>query len=259
MKLIYIDEAGNTGDKADPDQPIHMLGALIVPEDQVRPAETAIRSVAKKYFGDAAVDPGVELHGHHIRGGKGAFRQMDVERRLELTKELLAIPGQHCIQFGYAAIDKAKLRRLTSKHPHELAFMFLVERVQDILEREAQLGLLIADEQEEMEDRLIANLDVYKNHRTNWGYRPTAINNIVDSIHFVKSRNNWLIQLADVVTFVAARGLRTDNQLWTRWTALSPRPSDYMKWVDENATRSQKADRELLRHLPNQRFSKLYP
>lgn len=259
MKLIYIDEAGNTGDKADPDQPIHMLGALMVSEDQVRPAETAIRSVAMKYLGPAVIDPGVELHGHHIRGGKGAFKQMDVKTRLDLTKELLGIPGQHGIEFGYTAIDKAKLRRLTPKHPHELAFMFLVERVQDILQNDEQLGLLIADEQEEMEDRLIANLNIYKNHRTNWGYRPTAINNIVDSIHFVKSRNNWLIQLADVVTFVALRGLRTNNTLFEKWQSSSSRPNNYKGWLDQVATISQKTDLDLLRCLPIQRFTKTYP
>ena len=45
MKLIYLDEAGNTGSKADPDQPIHMIGSLIVDEAHVRPIEIRLDAI----------------------------------------------------------------------------------------------------------------------------------------------------------------------------------------------------------------------
>lgn len=259
MKLVYIDEAGNTGTKLDPDQPIHMLGALLVPEDKVRSTEEEIRSVAVRHLGVAAVDPGIELHGHHIRSGKGPFKHMNVPARIALVEDLLAILSAHQIEFGYIAIRKAELKLKTSKHPHELAFMFLVERLQDVLQRDGDLALLIADEQHEMEDRLIANLDVYKRQRTNWGYRPTAINNIVDSIHFVKSRNNLLIQLADVVTSLALRQMKSNDQLMLAWANTKPRNYNFPDWCKANASKAQLADLALVACMPRTCFTKVYP
>jgi hypothetical protein len=37
VKLIYVDESGNTGSKRDPNQPIHMNGAVIVDERTFAP------------------------------------------------------------------------------------------------------------------------------------------------------------------------------------------------------------------------------
>ena len=36
MWLSYLDESGNTGSNLDdPDQPVHLIAAVMVPEDQV--------------------------------------------------------------------------------------------------------------------------------------------------------------------------------------------------------------------------------
>ncbi|MBI1274186.1 MAG: DUF3800 domain-containing protein [Alphaproteobacteria bacterium] len=52
MRLIYVDESGNTGlNLKDQHQPYLVLTALMVPPDKVCLIENAIRSVAEKYFG----------------------------------------------------------------------------------------------------------------------------------------------------------------------------------------------------------------
>jgi len=258
MKLIYIDEAGNTGRAVDPDQPLHMLGALIIDEANVRAAEASVLQVTNHFFPKAVLDGPIELHGHHIRSGKGAFKALAPTVRIELVTELLRIPALHSVRFGWVAIRKAEALRRTAKHPHELAFMFLVERIQDILTREEKLGMLIADEQHEIEEQLIMNLDHYKQYKTNWGYRPTPITNIIDSIHFVKSRNNRLIQLADVLTFIQLRKERTHATLWERYCDAGTL-ENWSMWLDREATVGQKQDLALANMLPSACFAKIYP
>jgi len=136
--------------------------------------------------------------------------------------------------------------------------MFLVERIQDILTREEKLGMLIADEQHEIEEQLIMNLDHYKQYKTNWGYRPTPITNIIDSIHFVKSRNNRLIQLADVLTFIQLRKERTHATLWERYCDAGTL-ENWSMWLDREATVGQKQDLALANMLPSACFAKIYP
>ena len=42
MWLSYLDESGNTGGNLeDPDQPIHLIAAVMVPEDQVQGLSSA--------------------------------------------------------------------------------------------------------------------------------------------------------------------------------------------------------------------------
>ncbi|MFM2045392.1 MAG: hypothetical protein RLY86_3968 [Pseudomonadota bacterium] len=259
VKLIYIDEAGNTGTKADPNQPYHMLGTLIVDETQVRPAEMAVRDIAHRYLPAGRGTADIELHGQHIRGGKGVFRTMPIDQRKQLMLDLLDVLLAHDIGFGYVAIDKAKHLGRSSKHPHEIAFLILVEQIQDILEKQGAFGLLIADQQDEVEDRLINNLDHYKQHATNWGYRRVPIDRVVDSIHFVKSRNNWLIQLADIATFATYRGIRTDEDLFSRWQQETGADRNYHRWRQHNATPAQALDLALSNRIVLRRFARRYP
>ena len=79
MKLIYIDEAGNTGAKADPDQPIHMIGALIVDQNQIRKIEIKLRILAEicadliNASGHFVLVDQIEFHGSELYGGKKYF------------------------------------------------------------------------------------------------------------------------------------------------------------------------------------------
>ncbi|MEC9268632.1 MAG: DUF3800 domain-containing protein [Pseudomonadota bacterium] len=260
MKLIYIDEAGQTGTKLDPNQPIHLLSAIVVDVESVRKIEDAVRSLGQKYFGALSERTDFEFHGYEIQKGKGHFRSKNVEERIRIVSDLIDILLLNDVKVGFVAINKLKSR--ASLHPHQLAFLFLVERIEDLLVNEDTMGLLIADENHEMEQRLIEDLELFKTKNTKFGWRPTQINRIVDSVHFVRSKNNRLIQLSDIVAYVLLRGRRVQDLLFLRYlkSINENEPISYFDWLKSNASKGQMVDIELLNKINKmQVFSKTFP
>ena len=261
MKLIYIDESGQTGTKSDPDQPLHLLSAVIVDDLHVRSIEDAVRTLGYKHFGAKSGNTDFEFHGHEIRSGKGYFKGTKVENRVIIVHELIDILMAHDSKIGYAVVDKSRSR--ASQHPHQLAFLLLVERIEDHLKAAQSLGLLVADENDDMEQRLIDDLEVFKTESTRFGWRPTKIEHVIDSIHFVQSRNNRLMQLADVVAFFLLRGRRVRDELFARYVDEGIQSSPHFpEWIESKATISQKTDMAFFHRLtdcPPLVFSKVFP
>lgn len=168
---------------------------------------------------------------------------MKIEQRIEVMGELLNIINNYELQIIYTRINK-----VTSKaklHPHQLAFLLLVERIEDYLARENSLGLLIADENDDIEQRIIDDLERFKTVDTGFGYRPTRTEHIIDSIHFVKSNNNHLMQLADVVAYVLLRGKKVNEELRKIYFNEKVK-TDWLTWLDQKSNLSQKTE---LKHL----------
>lgn len=259
MKLIYIDESGNTGKVVDSSQPIHLLGALIIEDTQVRAAEEAIRELGKKWVGNDAKKYDFEFKGYLIRGGREFFSKFTPEEGICIVHDLLAILEKTNCFIGYAAVDKEKSR--ASEHPHRLAFIFLIERIQDLLKNEDELGLVVADKNKELEQNLISDLEYYKEKDTRFGWRPTKIENVIGSLHFVDSKNDPLIQLADVVSFFTLKGLlirlKTLNDYVNSGQAGV---CLYPEWMELNLSPAEKADLKIYNSLQlRQRFSKMFP
>lgn len=216
MKLIYLDEAGNTGSKADPDQPIHMIGSLIVDQAHVRFIEVRLNELAERCrtliraAGRPEPTDPIEFHGADLFGGKGLFKPISPAARIALCEDIVAACRDGKAVFGHCAVDKMKL---WGGHPHMRCFQFTLERLQDHLSSKDELGLLIADEHRELEEEIIQNLAFSKEFTTGWGQRPTAIKNIIDTVHFVKSKHNRLVQACDVLTYFRLKGLRLSDKL----------------------------------------------
>lgn len=185
MKLIYLDEAGNTGSKADPDQPIHMIGSLIVDQAHVRLIEVKLNELAERCRTliraagcPVPTDP-IEFHGADLFGGKRAFKPISPADRIALCEDIVAACRDGEAAFGHCAVDKMKL---WGGHPHMRCFQFMLEHLQVHLSREGELGLLIADEHRELEEEIIQDLAFSKEFGTAWGYRSVAIENIIDTV-----------------------------------------------------------------------------
>jgi hypothetical protein len=64
VKLIYIDESGNTGTRADDAaQPYHLLAAVAIDDFNVRTIENDIRTLGLKHFGAISQNTDFEFHG----------------------------------------------------------------------------------------------------------------------------------------------------------------------------------------------------
>jgi hypothetical protein len=84
MHLIYFDETGNTGNDLDqPDQPIFVLGALVVAEDAWTPLEAELLEAIETHFpGPRPAD--FEVKGSELHNPRGFFRQFPIAQRLAL-------------------------------------------------------------------------------------------------------------------------------------------------------------------------------
>ncbi len=205
-----MDESGNTGTRLDDlDQPIHYLVALGVEEKQVNSIEKSFKRVVESFLPAAFKDKNFEIKGQMLRKGSGAsVKNLKPDQRIELAIGLLKLLANFEVKVFYTGVDKSADDGVV--HPHRQAFVHTVLQLDDWLgQQEQQLGLLIADEQDEMEQRLIDDILLGKRKSiASEGGHKTVFTSIVDSVHFVRSSNNVLIQLADLVAFTINRGLR---------------------------------------------------
>lgn len=258
MYLIYLDESGNTGTRKDPDQPIHMIAGLVVHESKIRAIEDAVDAVVRRHFAVISTTPDFELHGADLYSGNGFFKGVPPSDRVAAIHEVFDVLNALEIKVIWAAVDKIKL--YSSWHPHQLAFLFIVERIEDYLQKEDSLGLLVADENKEVEQRLIENLQKYKRGNTGFGWRPTPIRQIVDSIHFVQSKNNHLIQCVDLIAYFALKRHRQMCGIFDAFIALpNPKP-DYRSFITSTMTPKRLPIEELGRKIELMTAaSKVYP
>lgn len=265
MKLIYMDESGHTGTDKNADQPLHYLAAVCIDEQKVRAVEREIQNIAFTALGAVAHDTDFEFKGHGLRSGKGRyFTGLPTAKRIELVTELLGLLKKHDIRVIWAAVDKAK--SLAKLHPQQLCFLLVVERVeqwlrkQDIAGGPLTLGLLVADEFDELEQRLIDDLNRYKDNCVDFGFKSKPVERVIDSVHFVRSFNNPLIQLADLVAYFLNRGNSTHKRLIPLWAAVTPRRADFKGWCAEHAKSAEQADLRFLEMIqPAVVASKVFP
>jgi hypothetical protein len=240
MFFFYLDESGNTGnDLASEDQPIHWLVTLGVSPQGVRSIEQGMSALALRYFRARARLPEFEFHGSHIFSGRGECRDLAPAKRVTLYGELVSQVGQHGGRLFVRGIDKAghakraREKGYVPEHPHKLAFRYLIERLDEWLENQQPedeileegfppvYGLIVADEQKEVDREIIQSFAFWRDHGTGLGYRARDIYYLLDTVHYVPSQDSWLIQLADCLAYLQgryARVLRESGPREENWT-----------------------------------------
>jgi hypothetical protein len=248
--IAYLDETGNTGrDLHSPDQPLHIIGTLLVREDQVRELQTAVREIASGLFPLEYDRPHFELHGAEMFGGTERFDGWEPGDRINAYRTLMSLVAAHDARVIVRGVDKQRLaaRYPDPYHPHDIALMFTLEAIERFARAErlragdAVRVLAVADENQEIQDAALRDLAMYQEIGTTWGWNPERIDHIIDTMHFVDSRTNWVMQLADCVTFLAGRyariargivpgGASSDavNEIWTE--KVEPTLSAFNIW-----------------------------
>ncbi len=230
MWLAYVDESGNTGRRLDdPDQPIHWLVAVMIPEDHVLSLAADLDAVVSRACPN---HPTAELHGAQLFGGEEHWRGVSPDQRVEAYEEALALLATHEASIAHSSINKAGLWSSSSQAttPHLLALQFLVERLDGFVGRQADplrsRALLVADETAEHETYSIGLVAGLQTH----GVGVVAgrrVENIVDTVHFVRSKDNRGVQLADLVAYALNRTRRRRGQ-----THLSPGDQALIRMFD---------------------------
>lgn len=194
MHLVYIDEVKYH----PPEQARAWLCALAVPSEVIKSVEAALDEIADDYFGSRVLDMSTEFHAKDIVHGKGPYAGKDMGGRLALLKRLTTVVEQHP-QIGrvQVSLDPSRINRADHER---IAFMFMVERVDQLMAARQSLGLLIADHDAEFANENVRSLSSFKATGTEFQFGQ-SITNVVDTVHHTHSHPSRLLQLADVYVY----------------------------------------------------------
>lgn len=210
MYLIYLDEAGNTGFRLDdPDQPIHVVGAVIIADKNWLAIEDVFNALVARVAPKKADRRGFEFHAADLVYGHGFFETWSIEDRNALVNELLDIVTTNELPIVYGAVNKPELKKKYAypSVPHDLAFLLTAERVERWFKNRAKdaVGMFIADETKADKD-MKASLPQYR-ELIAFGGRGDRLEHIIETIHFAASTETYGIQLADLVSYLIKRKL----------------------------------------------------
>ncbi|MEM9248367.1 MAG: DUF3800 domain-containing protein [Pseudomonadota bacterium] len=191
MILFYYDEVKYN----PPDQKSFYLGGVGLRFGDAPRIEGMVNQVANGFFGHSRLERHSEFHGKEISAGKGAFKGVEPEKRLEVYQKLLRIIADDAVIRFYVEILPENL--VTPQPEDEVAFMFLVEKINDFLTRHDAVGMIFGDYDEPSIGSSVVSLSQYREGGTKWA-RAKGIDRLIDTVHFAKSHHSRLIQLADV-------------------------------------------------------------
>lgn len=210
MYLIYFDESGNSGTNlADPQQPVFVLGALIVPETTWQAVEADLENCLNQYVPPPR-SRSFEVHAGDLRQGTGDFKGVSVANRLAIRDEWLRVAGKHGLRFFYRAITKSRYERWMRAtfgqnilvNPHLAAFPLVAQVVNNYLRSVSSdaLGIIISDDNREVVDDIERFLKLL---RAASGV--LRLDRIIEKGFFIDSKKSLLLQLADLCTLHARK------------------------------------------------------
>jgi len=210
MYLVYLDESGNSGTNMnDSQQPVFILGALIVEETQWRAVEAGLESIVEECFPSPRPQD-FEIHATELRNGKGYFRKFPVDVRLTLWHKCMELAQQHDLKFTYQSIVKKRfLRWLVDTfgegvliNPHVVAFPLIAQIVNAFIANQSgqALGIFISDENKEISP------DVEKAIRLLRGIETSLkLDSIIEKGFFIDSKKSLVLQLCDLCVFAVRK------------------------------------------------------
>lgn len=256
MYLIYLDETGNTGaDLDDSQQPVFLLGALVVPESRWQPLETDLEAAIAKHCPVIAAS-GAEVHAADLRGGRGQFKGINVAERLALRNAWLHIAQDHRLAFIYRAIRKKRLQKWLHEaipgvalNPYIAAFPLVAIVVDEFLQglSDDALGMFISDENKEIVHDIEKSIKVLRGV-----VGVLRLSRIVEKGFFIDSTKSRPLQLCDLCALTARKIEEVESGRVARdadiegFNLLMPlihrgneRNQDVLAWLTEQITRNK--------------------
>lgn len=207
VELVYLDETGSVGRGARTQRYLTLVAA-VVDESAVQPLADRMQQIAMEHLGWIPAE--FEFHGTVLWNGNEYWDGKTPTQLLAVFEAVIALLAELDIYVVHSSIDKEALHRRYGggfdQNAYILALQFLLEKLDGYRTRQVR-RLLIADEAKEHQFRavkLIRDLQQWS-----VGEVPgRQLISIIDSIHFVDSRNSPGVQLADMVAFVLHRAGR---------------------------------------------------
>ena len=220
--IFYIDESG-TANLKDQQGRFFVLTAFGVKLTKWRDIEQSLEDLKARFFPGIAPHD-VEIKGSALRARRGAFKDLTEQERDEIIKALIRlIEVLDDVFITAVVIDKCRLRSAyhTPRDPYDLAFEYLVERIQFFLQDADDHGVLVMDSRgsngslDQGDLRMLALLRAFQR----WATGFQQITRIVEQPFFVDSHFSVGVQLADFISYAVYRCFDR-NSPWEGWMPL---------------------------------------
>ena len=154
MKILYIDESGDTTAFEQGGKKILVLAGCVIDEKDKRSIELWFRGIKEKYY----QNPDIEIKSNFLRYANPRIsdpektspiklydQQQYDSLQLEIQAFLKAIPTT---VISVVIDKKGYWSKFPSQNPYHAAYTFLIERFQTYLDNEKALGICIIDPRE---------------------------------------------------------------------------------------------------------------
>lgn len=201
MHLLYVDESGSVTDTR---QRFFVLAGVSVWERDPHWIETELDEIANRFSRRA--EESIELHGSHMRTGKGGWRSFPLVQREQAIIDALSLAVRQRypknVRLFAAVLEK---QNHAGSDLAEIAFEQISSRFDQYLGRlhksgNTQRGLIIFDKCS-IEQRIQTLAREFKTG----GHQFGRLRNFAEVPVFVDSEASRLIQLADLVSYAIFR------------------------------------------------------
>jgi len=218
--LVFVDESGDHGLKSiDPEYPVFALVFCVIKkEDYLNKIVPAIQQLKLDFWGHDQII----LHENEIRRKKGAFSLLmtNPDLREDFFYRLRTTIGQAEFRYIASVIKKEELiKRYTNPfNPYEIAMLFCMEKLLDMMSLNAQSGKavhVICESRGKNEDRdLELEFRRICDNEKKWGYKSRDFSDInFQLICADKKSNSAGLQLVDLIARpIALRALRPQQK-----------------------------------------------
>jgi hypothetical protein len=202
----------------------YWICGMVVHVDHVLSAQAVLQGVAEKAAANYEMPKVPELHGYELFSREGSFKGMPPRVCVGIYADALDALVEAEPVIILRGVDRQKVRM---QNPHRLAWRYAIESV-DELGGEGPTQV-VADEHAETEQALRGDIRSYITDGTG-GWKPRTIKNVLPGLKFVNSRENSLLQAADLVAYLHQRRFNVPAESDARsqsaremlWTKLAP-------------------------------------
>jgi hypothetical protein len=180
---------------------IFSVGILVFEEKSLSGIEEDLNGLCGILEKDHSIEPSLELHGADMLHARGNWKQIPPRKRIYIYDQALQLIRKRAVKFIVKPINYGKL---IHKDPHELSFLWGLERVQELAAKKNTKAKLIADQKPEAEKGLKLAFKRAKLKGTG-GWRPSDLSRLDDNVDFQDSKKSRLIQACDLVLYIRSR------------------------------------------------------
>lgn len=208
---MYIDESGDTATLEQQGSRMLVLSGCVIHENDKREIEVGFRELKRRYY----ENPDIEIKSNFLRYANpriidskktSPIKLYDQDQynalQSEIQKFLKSIP----IFLIASVIDKKGYwTKYPSQNPYSIAYIFLLERFEEFLESQNELGLCIIDPREgRVVDKKNIDKDLSDTHNLlQWEkggfWKPCP--RIIEKVLFSDSSSTVGIQIADLLCY----------------------------------------------------------